>query len=162
MFRGKTLGSLVVALASAVALSTPTMAQQDCGTDCRACATEGHEGYNYSPTGDNHMNCLVTETGCFECGERVNNSAAISARSIAQLLDAVEEHEMAAVVTAYGDRILVDDVRGVVAVQGNACNPHAVDTIVFLTKSKARSLQDAGARSLRAVLLSSPVRRVSP
>lgn len=158
MFTTRTLGTMVAVLVGALAVSRPMIAQQDCGLGCRDCASQGWEGYIYNPQGPYHMTCLVTEESCYGCGTRVANSAAVSARSVAEVLSTVGEREMAAVVAAYGFRILVDEVRGLAVVQGQSCNPEGIETVVFLTTNKVRALRDAGAGSLRAFLLAAASR----
>ena len=161
MLPRRVLFSLAGWLVMACAVCTPAKAQ-DCGRYCRQCSTGGWEGYEYSVAGEHDMACQVTEIGCSECGTRVTSSTGISGRSIAQLLGTREEHEMPAAVAAYGNRLLVDDVRSIVGVRGNTCNPEAIDAVVFLTRSKARSLRKAGARSLRDALLRSSDVRARP
>ncbi len=135
-----------------LATALPLQAQ-DCGNECHECGTNGHEGRAYHPNGDYNMTCQVTETGsCDECNERAASDSSIEALTIAGAVDAVSPTELAAVVEAYGDRLLISVDRRIAVVQGNGCNSEALAIVVHLSTAKTRALQRLGVRSLQEFL----------
>lgn len=126
---------------------------QNCGRFCQTCAGNPNrwEGYFFDPASTYNMTCTTLSATCQRCMLSVTDDSH-SAADIAAMLQSAPLGKLDKLVTEYGDRLLLNPSRNVVAVLGNACNAQAVESVLFLRAEKSRTLEQLGVRSLEEFL----------
>src|SRR5687767_5963605 len=128
--------------------------EHDCGLNCTTCGDNKWEGTSHSPQGPYNMMCIgPAETGgCDLCPSRAANTRTIAAIAIAKAIQSATSRELTAIHAAYGNRLLINTARNVVAVRGTACDPTRVAVVIYLTPSKVNALAELGVPELRKYL----------
>jgi hypothetical protein len=107
------------------------------------------EGKIYDPNGPYNMGCYTTGGGCVGCEVPSVNDDFISATDIARVVEAASAAQVAAVVEAYGDRLLLNVRRSLLVVRGTACDPNALVAFVFVSQAKSKAYERLGVPSLQ-------------
>ena len=144
-------GILLLGLSIAIAGPEELQAQWDCGGDCCMCGPNKLGGCNPLPFGNLKDDCITSLYWCDYCTGSVSDDAT-AAIEIADMIEDTAIDGLAAITSAFGDRLLLNLSRGIVVVQGSACDPATLEQLVPVSSGKARTFEELGVRSLETFL----------
>ena len=150
----KTFRATLVSLVVVALLPAALLAQADCGTNCRDCATGKKEGYSYNSNGDYNMLCVSGTTGCQEagCGAATLVSDAPREGDLLAVVRSTPVDSLSALAGTLRERLLVFPERNMVALRGAHCAANSIVAVLFLPRARVAALAKSGLPHLKTFL----------